>query len=103
MLLHDAKVVVRSESEPVKAVIRRYLERKVLANAMDYDDLLLNWRRLLDQHPEVIRVRRQIQQVAQIGLRNQDEPGNGPIAMEQQMGRGQTTEPVAVGKKLRVE
>jgi DNA helicase-2/ATP-dependent DNA helicase PcrA len=39
--------------EPVKAVIRRFLERKVLANAMDYDDLLLNWRRLLETHPEV--------------------------------------------------
>ena len=42
-----------SQLEPVKAVIRRYLERKVLANAMDYDDLLLNWKRLLDLHPEV--------------------------------------------------
>ena len=34
-------------------MIRRYLERKVLANAMDYDDLLLNWKRLLETHPEV--------------------------------------------------
>ena len=42
-----------SQLEPVKAVIRRYLERKVLANAMDYDDLLLNWKRLLETHPEV--------------------------------------------------
>jgi DNA helicase-2/ATP-dependent DNA helicase PcrA len=44
-----------AQLEPVKAVIRRYLERKVLANAMDYDDLLLNWKRLLETHPEVRR------------------------------------------------
>ena len=42
-----------SQLEAVRAVIRRYLERKVAANAMDYDDLLLNWRRLLETHPEV--------------------------------------------------
>ncbi|MBK8596610.1 MAG: ATP-dependent helicase [Holophagales bacterium] len=42
-----------SQLEAVRAVIRRYLERKVLANAMDYDDLLLNWKRLLETHPEV--------------------------------------------------
>lgn len=42
-----------SQLEAVRAVVRRYLERKVLANAMDYDDLLLNWKRLLETHPEV--------------------------------------------------
>jgi DNA helicase-2/ATP-dependent DNA helicase PcrA len=34
-------------------VFRRYKERKRDANAMDFDDLLLNWKLLLDEHPEV--------------------------------------------------
>ena len=44
-------------------MIRRYLERKVRANAMDYDDLLLNWKRLLDEHPEVRRRSRRFRHV----------------------------------------
>ncbi len=42
-----------AQLDPIKAVVRRYLERKVAANAMDYDDLLLNLRRLLSGFPEV--------------------------------------------------
>ena len=42
-----------SQLEAMQAVFRRYLERKVHANAMDYDDLLLNWMRLLETHHEV--------------------------------------------------
>jgi len=34
-------------------VFRRYRERKREANAMDFDDLLLNWKLLLEEHPEV--------------------------------------------------
>jgi DNA helicase II / ATP-dependent DNA helicase PcrA len=34
------------------SVFRRYKERKREANAMDFDDLLLNWKLLLDDHPE---------------------------------------------------
>ena len=33
-------------------VFRRYKERKREANAMDFDDLLVNWKLLLDEHPE---------------------------------------------------
>lgn len=42
-----------SLSDAIRAVVKRYLERKVAANGMDYDDLLLNWRRLLVERPEV--------------------------------------------------
>jgi DNA helicase II / ATP-dependent DNA helicase PcrA len=34
-------------------VFRRYKERKKEANAMDFDDLLVNWKLLLDDYPEV--------------------------------------------------
>jgi DNA helicase-2/ATP-dependent DNA helicase PcrA len=34
-------------------VFRRYKERKQEANAMDFDDLLVNWKLLLDDYPEV--------------------------------------------------
>ncbi len=37
----------------IHAVAARYRERKIAANGMDYDDLLLNWRRLLVDHPDV--------------------------------------------------
>ena len=37
-------------------VFRRYKERKRSANAMDFDDLLVNWKLLLDDHPEVSEV-----------------------------------------------
>jgi DNA helicase-2/ATP-dependent DNA helicase PcrA len=39
--------------DEVVNVFRRYKERKRDANAMDFDDLLLNWKLLLDEHPEV--------------------------------------------------
>jgi DNA helicase-2/ATP-dependent DNA helicase PcrA len=43
--------------EPLAAQIKRvdviYLERKRQRNVMDYDDLLLNWKRLLIEKPEV--------------------------------------------------
>lgn len=43
--------------EPLAQQIKRvdvlYLERKRLRNVMDYDDLLLNWKRLLIEKPEV--------------------------------------------------
>src|SRR5436309_8884944 len=34
-------------------VFRRYKERKREANAMDFEDLLVNWKLLLDDHPDV--------------------------------------------------
>ncbi len=42
-----------AQAAAIEAVVKRYLERKVAANGMDYDDLLLNWRRLLVERPEV--------------------------------------------------
>ncbi|MEO8432905.1 MAG: ATP-dependent helicase, partial [Acidobacteriota bacterium] len=36
----------------IAGVLQRYRERKRLANACDYDDLLLQWKRLLDESPE---------------------------------------------------
>jgi DNA helicase II / ATP-dependent DNA helicase PcrA len=42
-----------AELEPeIVSVFQRYRERKRQANACDYDDLLLQWRRLLDESPE---------------------------------------------------
>ncbi|HYE16002.1 MAG TPA: ATP-dependent helicase, partial [Pyrinomonadaceae bacterium] len=46
--------------EPLSAQIERvdrlYAERKRERNVMDYDDLLLNWKRLLEEKPDVARV-----------------------------------------------
>src|SRR5450756_175460 len=39
--------------DAIRTVVHRYLERKVAANGMDYDDLLLNWKRLLAEHPGI--------------------------------------------------
>jgi DNA helicase-2/ATP-dependent DNA helicase PcrA len=39
--------------EPLIRVARRYVERKQQLNVMDFDDLLLNWKRLLAEHPVV--------------------------------------------------
>ena len=41
--------------EAIRTVVHRYLERKVLSNGMDYDDLLLNWKRLMLERPEIRR------------------------------------------------
>ncbi len=38
--------------EEIVSVFRRYGERKRAANACDYDDLLLSWKRLLDEVPD---------------------------------------------------
>lgn len=37
----------------IEQVLTRYLERKRAMGLMDYDDLLVNWRRLMVEHPEV--------------------------------------------------
>jgi DNA helicase-2/ATP-dependent DNA helicase PcrA len=42
--------------EEMVNVFRRYKDRKRNANAMDFDDLLVNWKLLLDDHPEVSEV-----------------------------------------------
>src|SRR5918992_1229055 len=46
--------------EPLAAAITRvdrlYMERKRERNVMDYDDLLLNWKRLLEEREEVARI-----------------------------------------------
>lgn len=46
--------------EPLSAQIKRvdelYFERKRAHNVMDYDDLLLNWKRLLMENPEAARL-----------------------------------------------
>src|SRR5687768_10819058 len=38
--------------EEMRQVFRLYTQRKRAANAMDFDDLLLNWKLLLDEFPE---------------------------------------------------
>jgi DNA helicase-2/ATP-dependent DNA helicase PcrA len=38
--------------EEIVRVFRRYRDRKRAANACDYDDLLLSWKRLLEESPE---------------------------------------------------
>ena len=46
--------------EPLTNQIRRvdfaYRDRKIARNAMDYDDLLLNWKRLLIEKPEISNI-----------------------------------------------
>jgi DNA helicase-2/ATP-dependent DNA helicase PcrA len=39
----------------IASVFQRYRERKRAANACDYDDLLLSWKRLLDEVPDTAR------------------------------------------------
>ncbi|HUP44890.1 MAG TPA: ATP-dependent helicase [Thermoanaerobaculia bacterium] len=39
--------------EEIVNVFRRYKDRKREANAMDFDDLLVNWKLLLEDHPEI--------------------------------------------------
>ena len=43
-------------SREIERVDRLYLERKRERNVMDYDDLLLNWKRLLEEREEVARI-----------------------------------------------
>jgi DNA helicase II / ATP-dependent DNA helicase PcrA len=51
VLAEHAPHFVPLEAE-IAAVLQRYRERKRAANACDYDDLLLNWKRLLTESPE---------------------------------------------------
>ncbi|NBO64365.1 MAG: ATP-dependent helicase [Acidobacteria bacterium] len=43
-------------TSPISRVDRLYQERKLERNAMDYDDLLVNWKRLLIEKPEIARL-----------------------------------------------
>ncbi len=43
-------------ADGITRVDRAYTERKRERNLMDYDDLLLNWKRLLEEHTEVARI-----------------------------------------------
>ncbi|HEY0174436.1 MAG TPA: ATP-dependent helicase [Pyrinomonadaceae bacterium] len=43
-------------TEAITRVDRLYMERKRERNVMDYDDLLLNWKRLLEEREEVARI-----------------------------------------------
>jgi len=43
----------------ITRVDRLYMERKRKRNVMDYDDLLLNWKRLLEEREEVARIYRE--------------------------------------------
>jgi DNA helicase-2/ATP-dependent DNA helicase PcrA len=43
-------------SQQIERVDRVYMERKRERNVMDYDDLLLNWKRLLEEREEVARI-----------------------------------------------
>jgi DNA helicase II / ATP-dependent DNA helicase PcrA len=40
-------------AEPIRRIFRLYQTRKLEMSLMDFDDLLLNWKRLLEEHPEV--------------------------------------------------
>src|ERR1044071_4528581 len=55
--LRDCLVANYPHFEPLAAQIERvdriYQARKLERNAMDYDDLLLNWKRLLVEKPEI--------------------------------------------------
>ena len=51
VLVEQAPHFAELEAEIV-SVFQRYRERKRVANACDYDDLLLHWKRLLDESPE---------------------------------------------------
>ncbi len=51
VLAQHAPHFAELEAEIV-SVFQRYRERKRLGNACDYDDLLLHWKRLLDEIPE---------------------------------------------------
>ena len=42
-----------AQMKAIEAVVKRFFERKLLANAMDYDDLLTNLKRLLEGHDAV--------------------------------------------------
>src|ERR1017187_8678281 len=44
-----------AQLDAIRTVVHRYLERKVAANGMDYDDLLLNWKRLMLERAEIRR------------------------------------------------
>jgi DNA helicase-2/ATP-dependent DNA helicase PcrA len=44
-----------AQNESIVAIFKRYMERKRQADAMDFDDLLLNWLLLLRKHPEARR------------------------------------------------
>src|ERR1044071_7766264 len=43
-------------AQQIERVDRVYMERKRERNVMDYDDLLLNWKRLLEEREEVARI-----------------------------------------------
>src|SRR6266516_4707122 len=42
--------------EEIVSVFRRYKDRKRDANAMDFDDLLVNWKLLLEEHADIAEV-----------------------------------------------
>src|SRR5919107_1918650 len=46
-------------TQQITRVDRLYMERKRERNVMDYDDLLLNWKRLLEEREEVARIYRE--------------------------------------------
>ena len=54
VLAKDRPQFLQLEDEILR-VCRRYAERKAEMNGMDFDDLLLNWKRLLVEVPEVAR------------------------------------------------
>ncbi len=51
-LLDEDYPQFQDEREPLEEITRAYAERKKAQNVMDYDDLLVNLRRLLLEHPQ---------------------------------------------------
>jgi DNA helicase-2/ATP-dependent DNA helicase PcrA len=41
--------------EQIERVLETYQKRKVIGNAMDYDDLLVNWKRAMEESPDVLQ------------------------------------------------
>lgn len=52
-VLEDDFHTFAESRDRIDQVLTAYLERKVQMNLMDYDDLLVNWRLLLEDHPDI--------------------------------------------------
>jgi len=52
-VIFDRKPAFAEQADGIVATAARYVERKAALNLMDFDDLLLQWKRLVLRHPEV--------------------------------------------------
>lgn len=54
-ILADKYPHLEELAEPIRRVFRLYQTRKLEMSLMDFDDLLINWKILMESHPEVLR------------------------------------------------